>query len=79
MIFDSNDTLGLSFYGRWVAFLFILIPSILAASSRIIRCASHDKIPTATIWVGILILSVGGFVFVAGLLRLLPIPAHWLP
>ncbi len=76
MIFDSNDaTLGLSLYARGVAFLFILIPSILAASSRIIRCASADKIPTATIWIGVLILSVGGLVFVAGLLRLLPMPA----
>ena len=80
MIFDSNDaTLGLSFYSRGVAILLILISSILGASSRVTRCASDDKTPTATFWIGVLILSAGGFVFVAGLLRLLPMPAHWLP
>ncbi len=80
MIFDSNDAaLSLSFYGKGVAILLILIQSIFAASSRVVRCACDDKTPTATFWIGLLILSVGSFVFVAGLLRLLPAPANWLP
>ena len=80
-MFDSNGVfLHLAAYGRAGAVLLILSLSILAAASRIIRCASQDKIPSSTIWTGALIAFSGGFVFVAGFLNLLPQPsAHWLP
>ncbi len=80
MFVTDGVVLGLFFYSRTGAFLLILILSIFAAATRIIRCASNEKIATATMWTAALILFVGGFVFVAGLLRLLPQPSsHWLP
>jgi len=73
MILESNGTVwGLSFYERGLVFLVVLFLSILAAASRIIRCASNDKIPNATIWTGVLIVVVGGFVFIATFLRVIP-------
>lgn len=78
MMIDSNGAeVGLAFYGRAGVCLLVLTLSIIAAASKIIRCASNDKIPTATIWTAALIVFVGGFVFVAGLLKLLPtLPVH---
>jgi len=76
MPFANGAFSDLAFYGRAVAVLLVLILSIFASASRIIRCASADKISTATIWTGALIVFVSGFVFVAGLLRLLP-SVHW--
>ena len=76
-MFDSNGSvLALAFYGRAGACLLIMTLSILAAASRIIQCASADKISTTTIWTGALIVFVSGVVFVAGSLNLLP-SVHW--
>jgi len=78
-MFVANWALSdLAFYGRAVAVLLILILSIFASASRIIRCASSEKIPSATMWTAALIVFVAGFVFVAGVLRIVTLPSlHW--
>lgn len=79
-MFDFNGlAIDIPFYSRAGAFLLICVLSIFAAASRIIKCASDDKTSTVTIWTAALIVFVFGFVFVAGMLRLLPQPEmHWL-